>query len=188
MTFQGREQHLDAAAFLAWREAATGDARYELLDGGVHAMGAERAEHARAKNAALREIEQGIAAAGLPCEAFPDGMAVKVDDANVFEPDVTVRCGAPLPGDAVLIDDPLIVIEVASPSTQRIDVLVKLSRYFRNPSIQHSLIVVPAGRVVVHHRRVGDRIEAASFEAGMIRLEPPGLVLDVARLFPTPAP
>ena len=144
--------------------------------------------HARAKNAVLRQLEEAIATAGLPCEAFPDGMAVKVDDANVFEPDVTVRCGAPLPGETVLIEDPMIVVEVASPSTQRVDVFVKLARYFRNPSIHHYLIVVPAGRVVVHHRRVGDRIEAASHDTGVIQLDPPGLGLDVGQLFATSAP
>ena len=181
MTFQGSEQHMDAGTFALWSEAA--DSRYELLDGTVHAMGSERAMHARAKNAVLRQLERAIAAAGLSCEAFPDGMAVKVDETNVFEPDVTVRCGASLPGETIIIEDPVIVVEVASPSTQRIDVFVKLSRYFRNPHIQHYLIVVPASRVVVHHRRAGDRIEAASHDSGVVALDPPGLALDVSKIF-----
>ena len=183
MTFQGSEQQMDAAAFVAWSESATGDARYELLDGCVHAMASERVEHARAKNAVLRQLEQAIAAGGLPCEAFPDGMGVKVDEANVLEPDVTVRCGPLLAGETILIEDPIIVVEVASASTQRVDVFVKLARYYRNPSIQHSLIVVPASRIVVHHRRVADRIKSASHDAGVIRLDPLGLEIDVTRLF-----
>ena len=179
---------MGAAAFVAWSEAGSVDTRYELLDGHVYAMASERAEHARAKNAVLRQLERGIAAGALSCEAFPDGMAVQVDEANVFEPDVTVRCGASLPGNTILIEDPVIVVEVASPSTQRVDVFVKLARYFRNPSIQHYLIVVPAGRVVVHHRRVEDRIESASRDAGVIRLDPPGLEIDVTRLFSAELP
>ncbi len=44
-------------------------------------------------------------------------MAVRVDDSNVFEPDASVRCGPRLVGDVTLILDPVIVVEVASPST-----------------------------------------------------------------------
>ena len=64
---------------------------------------------------------------------------------------------------------------------------MKFARHFRNASLVHFLIVVPTARVVIHHRRHADgRIEAASFESGLVELEPPGLVLDLATLFPTP--
>ena len=53
-------------------------------------------------------------AAGLTCEVFTDGMTVAVDDSD-YEPDALVRCGAPLPGDAVTVLDPLVIVEVLSP-------------------------------------------------------------------------
>ena len=133
----GAAELMDVDGFLAFSEMAPGDTRHELLDGRIVTTASERAGHARVKNAVLRAFEREIAAKGLPCEAFPDGMAVRVDAGNVFEPDVTLRCGAPLGDETILIDDPLVVVEVASPSTQSIDVLVKLTRYFRNPSSQH---------------------------------------------------
>ena len=130
-----------------------------------------------------------IAERGLPCEAFPDGMAVRIDDETVFEQDVLVRFGPPLVDDVLLVTDPLIVIEVVSPSSRRIDVLVKLARYFRNPSIRHYLIVVPEGRIVIHHRRgANGAIETHSHEGGTVLLDPPGLSLDVAALFSDAAP
>ena len=112
-------------------------------------------------------------------------MAVRVDEETVFEPDALVRCGEPLPGETVLILDPIIVVEVASPSTQRVDALHKLTRYFRNASIVHYLIVLPGSRSICHHRRGADeRIETAILTSGVLALDPPGLSLEVETLFP----
>ena len=112
-------------------------------------------------------------------------MAVRVDEETVFEPDALVRCGPPLPDDTTLLLDPLIVVEVASPSTQRVDVLEKFSRYFRNPHIVHYLIVIPTARIVIHHKRMAaDRIETKSYESGAVPLDPPELQLALADLFP----
>ena len=175
---------MTAEDFVAWSEAHGDGERYELLDGEIIAMASERAVHARMKNAAMRQIERAIEAAGLPCEAFPDGMAVRIDDQTVFEPDCLVRCGNRVPPDTILILDPIIVVEVASPSTQRIDVLTKFKRYFENPSIQHYIIVVPTGRTLIHHtRRADGSIETIGHDGGFIKIDPPGLTLDFDALF-----
>ncbi len=180
---------MTADAFLAWSERQAGEARHELLDGRVYAMAAERAVHARLKYTVTRLFEVGIAHAGLPYEAFVDGMAVRIDDNTVFEPDCIVRCGPRLSDDAVVVIDPIIVVEVASPSTQRVDALLKLTRYFRNASIMHYLIILPDQRSMVHHRRVnGDRIETTVHATGRLRLDPPGLELDVANVFQSANP
>ena len=98
-----------------------------------------------------------------------------------------VRFGPPLPGDTLITVDPVIVVEVASPSTQRADALLKLTRYFRNVSIQHYLIVMPNQRSLLHHRRGdGGRIETTVHVAGHVRLDPPGLDLCLeTRLLPS---
>jgi Uma2 family endonuclease len=175
---------VNAEDFIVWNEQQPGDARYELLDGLVVVMASERVVHARAKSEVQAQFQRGIAAASLPCEAFGDGMAVRIDDETVFEPDALVHCGPRLPDDTVLIVDPLIVVEVVSPSSQRIDVITKFGRYFRNASIAHYLIVVTNGRMVMHHRRGPDGlVETTSHESGTIVLDPPGLTLDVTALF-----
>ena len=175
---------MTAEDFLAWQDERADHQRFELLDGTVISMAADCALHARIKAAVFRQFERLIADAGLPCEAFPDGMAVRVDKGNVFEPDALVRCGERLPDDAVVIDDPIIVVEVALPSTQRADALIKFARYFRNPHILHCLIGMPEARIVIHHRRQPDgRIETTSFEGGEIAFEQPPLTLQVDALF-----
>jgi Uma2 family endonuclease len=176
--------------FMAWCEDQPEGMRYELLDGVVYANGgqpemqAERVAHVQAKGGVAAAFAAQIRARQMPCDAFVDGIAVHVDDDTTFEPDALVRCGPPLDADATLVPDPLIVVEVVSPSSQRIDALTKLGKYFHNPSIAHYLIVLPANRQVIHHRRAGGgRIETTIHHDGVIAFDPPGLTLDLVELF-----
>ena len=178
------ETRFDAASFMAWYDFQPDGRRYELLNSRVYAMQRECVGHARVKGAWYAALAGAVAASGLPCEVFADGMAVRVDDATIFEPDVSVRCGARLPGDTVLILDPVIVVEVLSVINQPVDVFRKFNGYFRNPTIAHYLIVNSVDGGLVHHRRTPDgRIESAHHVAGILELDPPGLSLDLDNLF-----
>jgi Uma2 family endonuclease len=164
-------------AFLAWAERQPG--RYELKDGIVHAMSPEGAGHAKVKFAVQTALASGIRASGLPCHMLPDGLTVRVDDATAYEPDALVYCGAEILPSAIEVPDPVIVIEVLSPSTRRIDASAKLAGYFRLPSVAHYLIVDPTKPVIVHHARGTDgTIVTRIVTDGRIALDPPGL--DVA--------
>ena len=176
---------LTADAFLAWAEEQPGDARFELIGGRVVAMGTERVVHARTKFRAVTALGAAIASAGLGCEAFIDGVALRIDEASVYVPDAFVRCGPELPGDANTVVDAIIVVEVLSPSTRAVDMNAKLGGYFRMASLHHYLIVDCDERMVVHHRRgKAGAIETRIVRDGSIALDPPGLVLDVAELLP----
>ena len=150
----------------------------------VVALAPERASHALAKLNAVIALRDAAGARGLACQALPDGMSVRVNDRTVYEPDALVRCGPPLPGDAIEVDDPVIVVEVVSPSSRGIDRGVKLAGYFALPSLRHYLIVDTDKRVVIHHRR-GDegRIEVRILREGELALDPPGLAIDVRDIF-----
>ena len=114
-----------------------------------------------------------------------DGAAVKVDDATVFEPDVLVYCGARVPPTAIVVPNPVIVVEVLSPSTAARDHGVKLTGYFSLSSVAHYLILDPERRVVIHHRRgQGDILETRVLSKGELRLDPPGLNVAIADMFP----
>lgn len=111
-------------------------------------------------------------------------MAVRVDDATVFELDALVPCDTRFPDDTILLTDPIIVVEVESPTTQQVDVLRKFSRYFRNSAILNYLIILSIEKTVIHHRRTSqDRVESTSFENGVLFLDPPGLELSLDALF-----
>jgi Uma2 family endonuclease len=167
--------------YLAWAEDQEG--RHELLHGEVYAMAPERAGHAKVKAAVYRALFDGVAKAGLPCHVLPDGMTVRIDERTAHEPDALVYCGAELPADAIEVPEPVIVVEVLSPSTRRIDASRKLAGYFRLPSVQHYLIVDPGQLPVIHHQRQADgNILTRLLSEGSARFDPPGFEVEVAQL------
>jgi Uma2 family endonuclease len=114
---------------------------------------------------------------------LPDGMTVRVDASTAFEPEALVYCGAKLPPSALDVPNPIIVAEVISPSSKKIDSSVKLAGYFRVPSVVHYLIVDPNRPLITHHARRGDSSVACDVLEGTIVLDPPGLELDLAEVY-----
>jgi Uma2 family endonuclease len=101
-----------------------------------------------------------------------------VDERTVYEPDTLVRCGTPLAADAIKLNDPVIIVDVLSPSTRARDAGAKLEDYFRLPSLRHYLIVKTKNRTVIHHARGADGIILTRIvRDGPIVLEPPGITL-----------
>lgn len=183
MSTQADAARFTAASFIAWA-ADQPRGRYELVGGEVVAMAPERAGHARAKARAHRALEEAIARAGLGCEAFPDGMSVRIDDLTVYEPDALLRCGTPMPDEAVEVSDPVVIVEVISRSTRSVDSGAKLDDYFKLPSVRHYLVVNADARSVVHHFRTGaGDIGTRIAREGRLDLDPPGVAIDVADLF-----
>ena len=181
---QPRLPRMTADEFIAWAMERPDGARYELVGGEVVGMAPERVAHARVKARVFNALADGIERGGLACEAFPDGMAVQVSADTVYEPDAQVRCGPPLPDDAVKIVDPVVVVEVLSPSTRAYDAGAKLGGYLRMPSVRHYLLLDTKSRTAIHHERSanGDIATRIAHE-GSLRLDPPGIALDVAGLF-----
>jgi Uma2 family endonuclease len=173
--------------FLAWSERQPDD-RYELVDGEIVAMTRDTVRHNRTKAAAWRTLEDAVQAAGLPCLVLVDGVGVAINDKTLRIPDVLVHCGAEPDPDALIVESPVIVVEVVSPSSERDDIGTKIIDYFSVGSIRHYLIVFSEKRVVVHHRRNGGEIATRIARDGDIVLDPSGLTVAVAALLgPRPA-
>jgi Uma2 family endonuclease len=170
--------------FIAWAMRRPDGERWELVGGELVAMSPERSGHALVKARVWRALDDAIRAAGLGCTAYPDGMAVEIDDSTVYEPDALVRCGEPLDDDAVKVTDALIVVEVLSPSSKARDAGAKLADYVRLPSLRHYLLVDIKTRAVVHHQ-IGEAagIHTRILREGPLDLDPPGIRLELADLF-----
>ena len=149
-------------------------------------MSPERAADALTKYAAQKALEAGILRAGLPCRIFPDGMTVRITARTAFEPDGLVVCPPPADLNTMEIPNPVVVVEVLSPSTAADDHGVKLDGYFSLRSVQHYLILDADRRVMIHHRRgQAEAIETRILRDGVFRLDPPGLEAEVAGFFAT---
>jgi Uma2 family endonuclease len=158
--------------------------RYELVAGRVVAMAPERTRHNLAKAQVWKALSEAVKSAGLPCTVFTDGMTVVIDKCHSREPDVAIQCGHKNHPDAVVLDAPMIVGEVVSPSSERDDTGAKLVEYFSVPSIRHYLIVSPEKRVVVHHEREGAdiRTHILGEDAVELRFDPPGFAVSLSAL------
>lgn len=182
-------ERMTVAEFLPWAEEARarGEGRYELVDGIVHAMNAERVAHGETKLAVAVALLSSIRRAGLPCHVMPDGATVVVDDSTAYEPDALVYCGERANPAGIAISDPIILVEVISPSTGHIDRGDKLKNYFKIPAVQHYLMVYPDQRMVVHHQRAdAGTLTTRISHDGELRLDPRGLIVPVAELFAVP--
>ena len=128
---------------------------YELTDGEVVSIALERVEYALAKQHIWCRYPEAIEAGNLPCEAFVEGPSVTVDETTTYEPDVLVRCGAPLPAGTVKLADAMIIVEMQSPSTVRVE-----------------------NRTIVHRERGENGIILTRIvREGPIVMDPPGITL-----------
>jgi Uma2 family endonuclease len=184
MTMQSKPRRMTVAEFLDWATAQP-RGRYELVRGEVVAMAPERARHNIVKLAVARALDDAVKRVGLPCTVFTDGMTVVIDDEHAREPDAAVQCGVAFDPNTLILEKPLVVVEVVSPSSERDDTGEKLVEYFSVPSIHHYLIVNPTKKVVIHHARgQGGDISTRIASAGEIGLTPPGMTVPVAELLP----
>jgi Uma2 family endonuclease len=168
--------------YLDWSRSLPDTENYELVDGVPVAMAGDSLRHNLVKGALYRALQDTVAAAGLPCTVFTDGVNVKIDTWNARIPDCSVQCGPLGDLDSMLVE-PVIAAEVTSPSSDRDDSGEKLARYFAVPSIQHYLIVRAEQGVIVHHRRgEGAEIRTSLIRDGLLTLDPPGLSFDVAHV------
>ncbi len=171
--------------FLVWAEGQPG--RWELYNGVPYLMAPERTRHGKVKFAVQAALLRGISRAKLPCHMLPDGATVRVVRDGTHEPDALEYCGSELPGEAIEVPNPVIVVEVATPTRRKIDASLKLTGYFGLASVHHYLIIDPEGPPIVHHQRQGDgTIRTRILNDGSMVLDPPGMELAVSELFVVP--
>ena len=115
---------MDVDEFIDWATGRPG--RYELFRGEVWAMSPETIGHATIK-AAVSDL---VAAHSEQRPAVPrlaGRVIVRVDETTAYEPDAQVYCGSRTPQPRLEVPNPIIIVEVLSPSTRRVDVSHKLA-------------------------------------------------------------
>lgn len=177
-------RRMTADEFLLWVMERPEGERYELVRGEVLAMAPEKNRHNLVKLETAIALRSSIRRAGLDCTVLGDGATVVIDKHSAYEPDVTVQCGA-LDLDATTADRPMVLVEVLSASTSRIDTGEKLEAYFGLPSVMHYLILNSDTQSVIHHARAeDDTIVTRIVSDGELSLKPPGFRVKVLDLFP----
>jgi Uma2 family endonuclease len=129
--------------------------RYEYFDGDVFAMAGGSPNHSRIGMDVCSLLSQKLR--GGNCEPFNSEMRIKVPKAFPYRyPDASVVCGEPIfediGGQAMLVN-PVLIVEVLSPSTAAYDLKDKFTEYQSIDSFQEYLIISHDKPHVIHHVR-----------------------------------
>ena len=120
--------------------AENSEDRYEYIDGEPRQMTGGKLNHFRIIHRIQVLLESGLA--DSECEVIAAGMFVRGGDKRLLAPDVSVVCGEPeTEADTRILLNPILVVEVTSPSSIEHDRISKREYYRDVPSIQAYLIV-----------------------------------------------
>ena len=130
------------------------DEKHDWYEGEVFAMSGGTLRHASLGANVSREL--GNALRGGACRVLSaDAKVVAHIDKHYVYPDVTVVCGPPqtLPGSKDVLDNPSVVVEVLSASTESYDRGLKWRSYQRIPSLTDYLLVSQSAVRIEHFQR-----------------------------------
>ena len=166
--------------FLVFDEAAT--TRHELIGGTVFAMSGGTDTH----NLICTNLTLLIAAPLKGrCQTFQGQMKLRVDhvsDSDSYYPDIMVTC-APTDRDKLFRREPILLIEVLSPSTARLDRGEKRLNYMQVPSLLDYVLVSQDVPVVEVMRRRTGWVTEDFHLPDTVSLESVSLTLRVADIY-----
>ncbi|HEY0323598.1 MAG TPA: Uma2 family endonuclease [Pyrinomonadaceae bacterium] len=150
--------HISVTEYLAGeRESAV---RHEYVQGEVYAFAGASDRHNRIAGNIYARLSTHLVAG--PCEPFISDMKIRVSADVFYYPDVVVTCDAP-GGDAYFRSEPILIVEVISPSTERIDRHEKMVAYKSVPSLQEYVLVMQDEMRVGIYRRKDKEWEVLTF-------------------------
>ena len=123
--------------------------RAELIDGQIYDMAPPSPMHQELVMELSATLRDYIKKNGGPCKVYPAPFALFLneDDRNYVEPDISVICDSSKVDNRGYQGAPDFIIEIVSPSSQRMDYLTKLFKY-RTAGVREYWIVNPLQRTV----------------------------------------
>ena len=140
--------------------------RNEYLSGQIVPMSGGSYNHSLIVTNILGELHHQFKGQG--CEVLTHSMRVRaIPRDTYFYPDVVVVCGEPEFEDDVFdtLLNPIVIVEVLSPSTEAYDRGEKFTRYKHIASLQEYLLVSQDKVSVEHHRRHGTQWMLSHYRA-----------------------
>ncbi len=113
------------------------DVRREYYEGRAYAMAGSKRNHNILSGNLAGEFRNHLK--GSPCSTFSADIKVALGK-NYFYPDVMVDC-TQAEGDGYFANSPVIIVEVLSKSTKKLDTTVKLIQYINLPSLKEYVLV-----------------------------------------------
>jgi Uma2 family endonuclease len=168
--------------FLHWDNGT--DTRYELIDGVPIAMVPPAEAHRILAVRLVSRIEAALQSR-RPCNAQIDAGVLRPDRCDAYYvADVAVTCRPNEPGRQA-IAEPILIVEILSPSTERHDRRIKLPIYREIESVQEILLIDSDSYYAEVHRRDANHwiIELVRGSGAILSLSSVGLSLSMAELY-----
>ena len=138
--------------FLRWDDGT--DTHYELIRGFPVAMAPPAEAHSMLVVQLVRRIDSALSSR-RPCRALIEAGITRPDRADTyFVADIAATC-APIEPGRQATEDPFLIVEILSPSTERHDHRVKLPAYRQIETVREILLVASDERYAELHRRAG---------------------------------
>ncbi len=153
--------------------------KYEYIDGAVYAMAGASKNHQRITGNVSREF--GNQLKNTPCESFASDVKVKVGS-KFFYPDVMVVCDDDS-DNAYYTENPVIIVEVLSKSTRRMDETAKKFAYQTLPTLKEYVLIEQDFVDVEVCRRSEGWISRHYFMGDSVTFESVDLTLSVADIY-----
>jgi Uma2 family endonuclease len=173
------------AAFDAYLETVPDPSLHELVEFDVIMMSNPTDIHEEIVANIAGPLKGAMQSRG--CSVFIGGLRIQrsedTSEGDKPRPDILVRCG-PLTGRTFVID-PIVVVEVLSPSTMDIDRGRKLEFYKSLASMQHVVLVYQNERRIEHHARTAEgwRMLPLTGAADRLEIEAVAFGMDVAEIY-----
>jgi Uma2 family endonuclease len=127
----------------------------EYLSGEVFAVAGGSPEHSLIAANVGREL--GNALKGKPCRVYNSDLRIRVAPPGLYTyPDVIVVCGPGRFGPSDTLENPTLIVEVLSPSTEAYDRGAKFAQYRRIASMREYVLVAQDRPSVERYVRRGD--------------------------------
>ena len=165
------------AEFEAWH--ARQPERWEFIRGEPRLMAPASLNHTILKGNVYDVLRRALAERG--CTVLIDGAQILTDEISAI-PDLIVTC-APLDHSTPAIAEPVIIVEVMSPSSETDDTGRKWLSYRKIASLRHYLVLSQTERLVHVHSRAGDLWRERFVSAGAVELDDPPVVLEIEALY-----
>jgi len=153
--------------------------RWEFIRGEPRMMAPASMNHSIIKRNVGFALQAALASRG--CEALVDGPQILTDEISAI-PDVVVTC-SPIDHATPVIAEPVIIVEVMSPSSEQNDTGLRWLAYRNIPSLRHYLVLSQDQRLVHVHSRAGDIWRERFLSAGALELDEPPVRLEIADLY-----
>ena len=167
---------------------AESDVKHEFIGGMVYAMSGGSPEHARLAMAIGGELRTQLA--GKRCAVFSSDLRIRVQATGLATyPDVTLVCGALQtdPEDPQSATNPIVIVEVLSPSTEKHDREAKYAHYRRIPSLRAYVLVSQDERLVeVFTRNADESWTLRDLREGTARLDDIACALELEAIYADP--